>query len=165
MMQPTPDIPKPGQESVWDYPRPAIAEIVSSHLKIIHCGTTIAETRRGVRTLETSHPPSYYFPREDIDMALFSASAHSSFCEWKGEACYFGVTVAGETFPAVAWSYPNPTATFLMLKRHIAFYAAPFDGCFVDGEQVVPQPGGFYGGWITSSLAGPFKGISGSRFW
>jgi uncharacterized protein (DUF427 family) len=165
MTQPVRDRPKPGQESVWDYPRPAIAEAISSHLKIIHRGVTIAETKRGVCTLETSHPPSYYFPRDDVDMALLSASTHSSYCEWKGEASYFDVTVAQETISAVAWSYANPTTPFLMLKRYIAFYAAPFDTCLVDGEHVVPQPGGFYGGWITSKQAGPFKGIPGSRFW
>ncbi len=165
MTHPVRNTPNPDQESVWDYPRPAIAQAVSSYLEIIHRGVTIAETRTGVRTLETSHPPSYYFPRDDVDMALLSASAHSSVCEWKGEASYFDVTVAGETFPAVAWSYANPTAPFHMLKRHIAFYAAPFDACYVDDEKVVSQPGSFYGGWVTSKLAGPFKGIPGSRFW
>jgi uncharacterized protein (DUF427 family) len=165
MTHPIPDAKSAGQESVWDYPRPAIAEAISSHITIIHRGITIADTHRSVRTLETSHPPSYYIPREDIDMARLTASAHSSFCEWKGEASYFDVTIAQDTFPAVAWTYPSPTATFLMLKRHIAFYAAPFDGCFVDGEKVVPQPGQFYGGWITSRQSGPFKGIPGSRFW
>jgi uncharacterized protein (DUF427 family) len=165
MMRPVPDIAQPDQESVWDFPRPAIAGAFTSHLKIIHRGIVIAETRSSVRTLETSHPPSYYFPRADVDMALLSASTNSSFCEWKGQASYFDVTVKGETFTAVAWSYPNPTQPFLKLRSHIAFYAAPFDGCFVDGEPAVPQPGGFYGGWITSKLAGPFKGIPGSRFW
>jgi uncharacterized protein (DUF427 family) len=164
-MQPVRDIAKPGQESVWDFPRPAIAEVVSSHLKIIHRGITLAETRAAVRTLETSHPPSYYFPRADVDMTLLAPSAHSSFCEWKGQASYFDVKIKGEAFAAVAWSYSKPTAPFRMLQDHIAFYAAPFEGCFVDGEQAVPQPGGFYGGWITSKVAGPFKGIPGSRFW
>jgi uncharacterized protein (DUF427 family) len=165
MKRPVPDPKTDGQESVWDYPRPAIAEQVSSHLKIIHRGVTVAETRRGVRTLETSHPPSYYFPPEDVAVSLLSASVNTSMCEWKGAARYYDVTVLGKTFPSVAWSYPSPTSSFLILSGFISFYAAPFEDCFVDGEKVTPQPGGFYGGWITSKLAGPFKGVPGSRFW
>ena len=165
MNLPTPDIKKPGQESVWDFPRPAIAEPVASHLKIRHRGVVIAETRRGVRTLETSHPPSYYFPREDVAMKLLSVSDNRSLCEWKGSATYFDISVNAEVLRDVAWSYANPTPSFQMLRSHVAFYAAPFDDCFVDGEKVVPQPGGFYGGWVTSRFAGPFKGIEGSRFW
>jgi uncharacterized protein (DUF427 family) len=164
-MLPVPDPTHAGQESVWDFPRPAVAEHTSSHLKIIHRGVTIAETRRGIRTLETSHPPSYYFPREDVVIALLSSSTNRSFCEWKGDATYFDVAVKGEVLNDIAWSYSRPTATFVILRDHIAFYAAPFEGCFVDGEKVMPQPGGFYGGWITSKFAGPFKGIPGSRFW
>lgn len=164
-MHPTPDPARAGQESVWNFPRPAIAEQSVSHLKIVHRGVTVAETRRGVRTLETSHPPSYYFPREDVAMALFSRSENRSFCEWKGEASYFDILVRGEVLRAVAWSYQHPTASFLMLRDHIAFYVAPFESCSVDGEKAVPQPGEFYGGWITSKFAGPFKGIPGSRFW
>jgi uncharacterized protein (DUF427 family) len=165
MIHPTPDPVFAGQESVWDFPRPAVAEHIPSHLKIIHRGVTIAETRRGVRTLETSHPPSYYFPREDVAMMLLSQSANRSFCEWKGDAIYFDIAVKGEILRDIAWTYQSPTATFAILRGHIAFYAAPFDGCYVDGERVVPQPGGFYGGWVTSKFAGPFKGIPGSRFW
>ncbi len=165
MTHPIPDAPRPGQESVWNFPRPAIAERVSSHLKIVHRGVIIAETREAVRTLETSHPPSYYFPRKDVAMALLSPSTNRSFCEWKGDASYFDVVAGSETLSAVAWSYPHPTTSFLMLNNHIAFYAAPFDGCFVDGEKAVPQPGPFYGGWVTSKFAGPFKGVPGSRFW
>lgn len=164
-MRPVPDLKATGQESVWDYPRPAIAEQVSAHLKIIHRGMVIAETRRGVRTLETSHPPSYYFPPEDVAMALLTGAENKSFCEWKGAARYFDVSVAGENLRAVAWSYPHPTQTFSMLSGFISFYAAPFENCFVDGEKVVSQPGGFYGGWITSKQAGPFKGVPGSQFW
>lgn len=165
MMHPVPDPKRAGQESVWDFPRPAIAEHTTSHLKIIHHGVTIAETRRGVRTLETSHPPSYYFPVEDVAMAFLSRSTNRSLCEWKGNAAYFDIAVKGEILFDIAWTYKRPTASFLMLRDHIAFYAAPFEGCFVDGEKVVPQPGGFYGGWITSKLAGPFKGNPVSQFW
>jgi uncharacterized protein (DUF427 family) len=165
MTIPVPETPKAGQESVWDFPRPAIAQHVSSHLKIMHRGIIVAETKKGVRTLETSHPPSYYFPREDVAMGLLSLSNNSSFCEWKGNAQYLDVTVKGETLKNVGWSYPNPTSTFMMLQNFIAFYASPFDQCLVDGEKALPQPGDFYGGWVTSKFSGPFKGVAGSRFW
>ena len=164
--RPTPDPVLPSQESVWAYPRPAIAEPTPRHLRIIHRGQVVAETRRGVRTLETSHPPTYYFPREDVaEGVLRPTRSASSFCEWKGAARYFDVLAGGAVIEAAAWSYPSPKPTFLILKDHVAFYASPFDECTVDGERVTPQPGGFYGGWITSREAGPFKGVPGSRFW
>ena len=162
---PTPDPIRPGQESVWTYPRPAIAQPSPRHIRIVQGGITIADTRSSVRTLETSHPPSYYIPRGDIAMELLRPAAGSSFCEWKGHAAYFDVVVGGRTFDRVAWSYPAPTPSFASLTDHIAFYAAPFDQCLVDDEIVEPQEGGFYGGWITSHVAGPFKGPPGSRFW
>jgi uncharacterized protein (DUF427 family) len=161
----TPDPTLPGQESVWSYPRPAVAETCDRHIKIVHRGVTIAETRRAVRTLETSHPPSYYFPPGDVAMALLRKSANRSFCEWKGAASYFDVQVAGDLLEDVAWSYPNPSASFGSLRDYIAFYARPFHLCTVDGEKAAPQPGDFYGGWVTSHVAGPFKGVPGSRFW
>ncbi len=165
MASPRPDPTGPGQESVWSYPRPAVARSCARRIQIVHQGATIADTRRSVRTLETSHPPTYYIPRADVMMTLLIASDRRSFCEWKGQAVYFDVKVGGANFRDVAWSYPNPTRDFLILKDHIAFYAAPFDGCFVDGERATPQPGGFYGGWITSQIVGPFKGGPGSTFW
>lgn len=165
MISPVPHKANADQESVWDFPRPAIAQLIASHLKISHFGKTIAETQHGVRTLETSHPPSYYFPRADVAMELLTESDDHSFCEWKGNAVYFDVTVQGKTLKNVAWSYPNPTSSFIMLKNHIAFYAAPFELCLVDGEKALPQPGEFYGGWVTSKFSGPFKGVAGSRFW
>jgi uncharacterized protein (DUF427 family) len=161
----TPDPTMPGQENVWAYPRPAIAELFDGHLKIVHRGNILAETRRGVRTLETSHPPSYYFPRKDIEMSWLQSSPRSSICEWKGQASYCHVNIGGDVLRDVGWSYASPTQAFLPLKDHIAFYAAPFDDCFVDGEKVTPQPGSFYGGWITSRVTGPFKGAPGSTFW
>jgi uncharacterized protein (DUF427 family) len=162
---PTPDPIRPGQESVWSYPRPAIAESCGRHIRIVHRGIVIAETRQAVRTLETSHPPSYYIPPGDVAPDILRQSANRSFCEWKGAASYFDVVVAGETLHDVAWSYANPSVTFISLRDHIAFYARPVDLCTVDGETVTPQPGDFYGGWVTSHVAGPFKGIPGSRFW
>jgi uncharacterized protein (DUF427 family) len=155
----------PGQESVWSYPRPAVAEPSGRHLQIVHRGVVIADTRRGVRTLETSHPPSYYFPPDDIAPSVLRPSRRRSFCEWKGEARYFDVIVNGDTLCDVAWSYPAPTPAFACLRDHVAFYVAPFDACLVDGERATPQPGQFYGGWVTADIVGPFKGIPGSTFW
>ena len=164
-MKPSPEPPSPGQESVWSYPRPAVAEPTARRLRIVHRGLTVADTVRGVRTLETSHPPTYYFPREDVADGLLRPTGRRSLCEWKGQAVYFDVRIGEEVLADIAWSYPSPTPAFAGLRDHVAFYAAPFDGCFVDDERVVPQPGGFYGGWITSHEAGPFKGVPGSRFW
>jgi uncharacterized protein (DUF427 family) len=164
-MTPTPDSPAPGQESVWSYPRPPIAQLTPAHIVIVHAGVVVAETRRAVRTLETSHPPTYYIPVSDIRSRVLRRGAGASFCEWKGAAVYWDVVLGEAKLPAVGWSYPDPGPGFDALRDHVAFYAAPFDRCSVDGEVVTPQPGGFYGGWITSAVAGPFKGGPGSRFW
>lgn len=164
-MKPRPDPVGPGQESVWDYPRPAVAEATDAHIVIEHRGLIVADTRRAVRTLETSHPPSYYIPPADIAPAILRRANGTTFCEWKGSATYWDVIVAGSVLERVGWSYADPTPAFAALRNYIAFYAGPFDRCLVDGEPVTPQPGEFYGGWITSRLAGPFKGIPGSRFW
>ena len=152
-------------ENVWRYPRPAIAQPTSARIVIEHRGHVVADTRAAIRTLETSHPPSYYIPPADIDTALLRRAAGSSFCEWKGTAAYWDVVIDGIVLPRVGWSYPRPTAPFAALRDHVAFYAAPFDRCSVDGETATPQPGGFYGGWITSKVVGPFKGGPGSSGW
>ncbi|WP_375242792.1 DUF427 domain-containing protein [Sphingomonas parapaucimobilis] len=165
MTKPQPDPVGPGQESVWTYPRPAIAEPSPRHVRIAHRGIVIADTRAAVRTLETSHPPSWYLPPADIDQGVLRRADRRSFCEWKGEAIYWHVTLGETVLRDVAWSYPNPMPGFAILRDHLAFYAGPFDHCTVDGEQVRPQPGGFYGGWITADLAGPFKGVPGSMGW
>lgn len=162
---PQPDPPAPGQESVWDYPRPAIAEPTTRHIRIIHKGTVLADSRAAWRTLETSHPPTYYIPQADIAMACLAPNPARSLCEWKGQAIYWDVLIGSERIAGAGWSYPAPTPAFAGIRDHIAFYAAPFDRAEIDGEQVTPQPGGFYGGWITSHEAGPFKGIPDSRFW
>lgn len=164
-MRPTPETPRPGQESVWAYPRPARAEPTSAHVVIEHGGVVVADTRAAVRTLETSHPPSYYIPPSDIAPGVLRRAAGGSFCEWKGHAAYWDVVIGERVLPRVGWSYPDPTPPFAILRDHIAFYAGPFDRCLVDGEIVVPQAGGFYGGWITSKVAGPFKGGPGSQGW
>ena len=160
-----PDPVVPGQESVWRFPRPAIAEHTSARIVIEHRGVVVADTRAAVRTLETSHPPSYYIPPADIAAGVLRRAAGSSFCEWKGSAAYWDIVIGDTVLSRVGWSYPDPTPGFAILRDHIAFYAGPFDRCSVDGETVVPQPGEFYGGWITANLAGPFKGVPGSRWW
>lgn len=165
MIRPTPLPAGPDQESVWLFPRPAIAQTTDAHLRLVLNGQTIAETRRAVRTIETSHPPTYYFPLADVAPDALRRVAGSSFCEWKGAAIYYDVVAGDIVQPKAAWSYPNPTAPFASIADHVAFYAGMMDACFVDGEEVVPQPGGFYGGWITSRVVGPFKGIPGSQGW
>lgn len=164
-MRPKPDPTGPGQESVWAYPRPAIAEASAARIVIEHAGTIVADTCASVRTLETSHPPSYYIPRAAIAPGVLRRATGSSLCEWKGAAVYWDVVIGEIVLPRVGWSYPNPTSKFVLLRDNVAFYPAPFDRCSVDGETVIAQAGGFYGGWITSKVAGPFKGVPGSRGW
>lgn len=158
-------VPEAGQESVWDYPRPPRLEPTGKRIQIVFNGETVADSVRAMRVLETSHPPVYYIPRDDVRMDLLSATARSTFCEWKGTAGYLTLTVGDRTAEDVAWSYADPTTAFVPLTGHLAFYAAPMDACFVDGERVVPQPGGFYGGWVTHDVVGPFKGEPGSHGW
>lgn len=163
--KPVPIPPQPGQESVWDYPRPAICEPVAATLAVVFDGRTIARTTRGFRVLETSHPPSYYFPPGDVEAGVLVAVPGSTTCEWKGEARYFDVVSGTKRAARAAWSYPRPTPAFAAMAGFVTFYAGPMDACYVDGERVIPQEGGFYGGWITSRVAGPFKGGPGTRFW
>jgi uncharacterized protein (DUF427 family) len=126
---------------------------------------TIAETTRGWRVLETSHPPVYYIPPEDVRSEHLVKGGHSSFCEWKGQASYVSVTVGDCEARNAGWFYPDPTPPFEAIRDHIAFYCAPMDACTVDGEPARPQPGGFYGGWITPDIVGPFKGEPGTMGW
>ncbi len=163
--RPTPIVPGPGQESVWSYPRPPRLEPTPARIRIVVAGVVVAETRAALRVLETSHPPTYYLPPADIAMGLLTPTANDSFCEWKGQASYATLTVGDRTLPDVAWSYRDPTHPFEALADHVAFYAAPMDEVTVDGEVVFPQPGGFYGGWVTSRVVGPFKGVPGSWGW
>ncbi len=162
---PEPDPVGPNQESVWDYPRPAIAESTARRIAITHRGVTLADTTAAYRTLETSHPPTYYIPQSDIAMEHLKANPRRSLCEWKGQAHYWDVVIGDDRLEAVAWHYPSPTPAFAAIAGHIAFYPSPFDQCLVDGEQITPQPGDFYGGWISQYEAGPFKGVPCSRFW
>jgi len=135
------------------------------HIQVVFNGVAIAETRRAKRVLETSHPPVYYIPPQDIEMRYLVATGHATWCEWKGQAAYYTVIVNDQQAPKAAWFYPKPTPAFSALKDHVAFYPQKMDACYVDGERVKPQPGGFYGGWITSDIAGPFKGEPGTEGW
>jgi uncharacterized protein (DUF427 family) len=157
--------PQPGQESVWDYPRPPRLEPSSKRIQVVFNGVTIADSQRSQRVLETSHPPVYYIPPEDIKMEYLVATNQQSFCEWKGVARYYTIVVGDKQAVDVAWYYPDPTPAFASLKDYVAFYPSRMDACYVDGEQVTPQPGDFYGGWITSDIVGPFKGSAGSWGW
>ncbi|MEM9926103.1 MAG: DUF427 domain-containing protein [Cyanobacteria bacterium P01_D01_bin.50] len=165
MFRPQPIEPKPGQESVWDYPRPPRLEDTDKHIQIIFNGETIVDTNRAKRMLETSHPPTYYIPPEDIKMEYFIQTPQSSFCEWKGRASYYTIKVGDKKAENAAWFYTNPSVAFVSLKDYLAFYAPLMDACYVNGEKVEPQPGNLYGGWITSDIVGPFKGIPGSWGW
>lgn len=128
-------------------------------------GHTIASTTNGWRVLETSHPPVYYFPPDDVDWTLLSETSRTTFCEWKGTATYLDVVTDGRVVPEFGWRYLAPTKRFAPILGHVAFYAHKADACFVDGERVTPQPGNFYGGWITDDVVGPFKGEPGSWGW
>jgi uncharacterized protein (DUF427 family) len=165
MKPPTIIKPTHGQESVWDYPRPPRLEDFVGLVRIRFGGVLVAETRAAKRVLETSHPPTYYLPMQDVALKYLKKASGESFCEWKGSAHYFSLVVDDHIASNVAWYYSNPSPTFSALKNHIAFYSAPMDECTVNGEQVIPQPGGFYGGWITSNIVGPFKGEADSTGW
>lgn len=164
-MRPPRENPMPGQESVWDYPRPPRIEPCAFHIRVVFANELVAETRRALRLLEMSHPPSYYVPAEDVQLRILRPSAKRSFCEFKGMASYWDVVCGARTSPSAAWSYASPTSGFAELKEHFAFYPSRVDGCFVNGELVTPQGGGFYGGWITSHVVGPFKGDPGTEGW
>ncbi|BAC09997.1 DUF427 domain-containing protein [Thermosynechococcus vestitus] len=157
--------PAPGQESVWDYPRPPRLEPTAKHLRVIFNGLVIADTQRGKRVLETSHPPVYYFPPEDVQSQYLVPSARQTFCEWKGQGAYYHIKVGDRQAENAAWYYPKPTPAFAAIRNYIAFYAGLMDECTVDGVVVIPQPGGFYGGWITPDIVGPFKGAPGTWGW
>jgi uncharacterized protein (DUF427 family) len=164
-VRPTPDPVQPGQESVWSYPRPPRLERANAHVKVVLGGVTIAETNDAFRVLETSHPPNYYFPPSDVLEGALTATKGATFCEFKGRASYWNAQGGDKVETEAAWSYASPSPSFAPIRDHYAFYASRMDACYVDGELVVPQPGGFYGGWITSRIAGPFKGSPGSRGW
>ena len=157
--------PGPGQESVWDYPRPPRVEPVPERVRVVVDGVTVAETERALRVLETSGPPVYYIPPEDVRTDLLRPSPHKSVCEWKGNAAYHTLQLGERTIHNVAWSYREPLPGYEQIRDHLAFYAGLVDEAYVGDERVTPQPGRFYGGWITSRIVGPFKGEPGSSDW
>lgn len=154
-----------GQESVWDYPRPPRLEPTSRQIQIMVGGETIAETRRAYRVLETSHPPVYYLPPEDVRVELLSRTPRLTDCEWKGTAAYYTVTVGDRVIAHAAWCYPDPNPAFASIAHYLAFYPSKMDRCLVDGVPVVEQPGDFYGGWITPEIVGPYNGDPGTAGW
>ena len=164
-MRPEPIPPKPGQESVWNYPRPPRIEATSKRIRIIFNDRIVADTHRAKRLLETSHPPNYYILLEDIKTDYLTQSSHTSYCEWKGQARYYNLQVGDRYAPNVAWDYPNISPRYAELKGYVGFYPGPMDACYVDEEKVQPQAGNFYAGWITQDVVGPFKGEPGSWGW
>jgi len=157
--------PKPGQESVWDYPRPPRLEQTPKRLRAVFNGIALLDSTRAYRVLETSHPPVYYIPQADIQMGYLTRTARNTFCEFKGAASYWTVSVDGKTSEDCGWSYEAPSAGFERIRGYIAFYASRMDACHVDDEQVQAQAGDFYGGWITRDIVGPFKGSAGTWGW
>jgi uncharacterized protein (DUF427 family) len=157
--------PGPGQESVWDYPRPPAIVAFDGEVRIVHDGATLAATRRAIRILETSQPPAFYLPPDDVATDRLVESSNRSICEWKGVARYWSLRTDNGVIDDIAWSYPQPTAAFEPIRGYLAFYAQKLDECWVDDEQVQPNPGMFYGGWITSRVVGPFKGGPGTLGW
>ena len=152
-------------ESVWDYPRPPRVETSGEHVVVTHAGVVVADTTSSLRVLETSHPPTYYLPATAFAPGVLRPGEGASWCEWKGQAAYLDLVVGDDVLPAVAWTYPRPAKGFEQLADHVALYPGRVDRCTVDGETVEPQPGSFYGGWITSRVTGPFKGAPGTSGW
>ena len=163
--------PGPGQESVWDYPRPPRVEAVPERIRVIVDGEVLADSSRALRVLETAGAPVYYVPPEDVRMERLVASPHTTFCEWKGDAGYWtyegpaSATGPGRRIPNVAWSYEQPLAGFERIRGWLAFYAQLVDEAWVGDERATPQPGRYYGGWVTSRVVGPFKGEPGTAGW
>lgn len=161
--------PGPGQESAWDYPRPPVVVPTDEHV-VVRLGTAVvADSRRAVRVLETSHPPTYYVPVRDVVPGALRPAAGSTWCEFKGAAAYLDVVAPDDDGHRVArraaWTYPEPSPGYALLADHVAFYPGRMTLCTVEGEPVVAQEGEFYGGWVTRRVVGPFKGAPGSVGW
>ena len=150
---------------MWDYPRPPRLERSGEDVEVRLGGRTVARSRTTYRVLETSHPPTYYLPAEVFEDGVLRPVEGTTFCEWKGRAAYFDLVTPDRVAARAGWTYPTPTAGFEPLVGHVAVMPGLVDGCLVDGEVVRPQEGGFYGGWITDRVVGPFKGRPGSAGW
>lgn len=156
---------KAGEESVWDYPRPPALERDSRHVRVVINGKVVADSHRAYRILETSHPPVFYIPPEDVRKDLISSSEQTSYCEFKGRAFYAAYNDGNHHRAAVAWFYPKPSEKYSAIAGFYAFYPSKADRCLVGDEEVIAQDGDFYGGWITSEIKGPFKGAANTWGW
>lgn len=163
--RPQPEPVGPGQESVWDYPRPPALIRSSEHVVVEFAGEVVADTREAWRVLETSHPPTYYVPREHVRTDLILDNPRRTVCEFKGVASYGDLVVGSHRSPSACWWYDEPTPRFQELVGAVCFYPGRVDRCLVDGEVVRAQAGDFYGSWITSRVVGPFKGEPGTEWW
>jgi uncharacterized protein (DUF427 family) len=157
--------PGPGQESVWDYPRPPRIEASPATIEVHYGGRLIVRTNEAVRVLETSHPPVYYLPVADFAPGVLVPVEGTTNCEFKGAASYFDVVAGALRSPRGGWTYPSPVRGYEDLGTRAAIYPSQMDECTVDGERVQPQEGDFYGGWITKAIVGPFKGAAGTWGW
>lgn len=164
-MRPVPDTPQPGQESVWDFPRPPAVRPAGARVRVVHGGVTIADSTSAVMVCETAHAPAYYIPQEDLREGSVVPNGHSSWCEFKGRAEYGDLHVAGTVVRDACWWYPHPNPGYVDIRDAVCFYPQKVDQCQVDGETVRPLPDSFYGDWPTSRFAGPFKGGPGTRGW
>lgn len=152
------------RESVWSYPRPPRIEGVDRRVRVSLAGAPVVETAGAVRVIETAGAPVVYVPPGEVAPGVLQPARGSSFCEWKGSATYFDVVSGGDVAPAAAWTYVSPTRPFAEIAGWVSFYPALLD-CLLDDERVKPQPGGFYGGWVTAEITGPIKGVPGSGGW
>lgn len=157
--------PGPGQESVWDYPRPPRVEPVGKPVRVELNGVVIAHSETALRVLETASPPTIYIPKLDVATECLEPAIGTTFCEWKGWASYFHAVVGDVRARKAAWHYPKPRDDFSALCDHIAFYAGRVDACFIGDERVKPQGGRYYGGWVTVGIVGPYKGEPGTEGW
>lgn len=158
------ELPGPGQESVWDYPRPPTVDPDVRRVEVMQGGLIIADSWHAYRVLETASPPTFYIPAADVLVARLMPCAGQSFCEWKGMARYWALKAERDAQEAVGWSYPTINDAFKAIEGYFSFYPARV-ACFVGGERVQPQAGAFYGGWVTHELVGPFKGAPGTNHW
>jgi uncharacterized protein (DUF427 family) len=152
-------------ESVWDYPRPPRVEPCTRRARVVHRGIEVADSTSAIRVLETSHPPTIYLPPDDVRTDLLRPSTHRTFCEFKGWAAYWDLAVGDGVVPRAAWSYPDPAPGYEAIRDHLSLYPSGVDACYLDDERVEPQAGGFYGGWVTADITGPFKGGPGTAGW
>lgn len=151
---------------MWDYPRPPRVEPATRLVTIYFAGEIVTRTDKALRVLETAGAPTYYIPAEAIHLDLLRpAAGRGTWCEWKGSAAYFDLVLGDVISKNAAWTYPRPTPAYKQLADHYSFYPAATDGCYLDGELVRPQPGGFYGGWVTDDIVGPIKGEPGTEHW